>query len=174
MTGTGGFRSFAHRRLRVAWQPYPKLAVFADLAFPSDAAAMLLRDDIVGDRQAKAVPSPVGLVVKNGWNSLSLMSARMPVPLPRTRMSTASPKSRAVTFSVGMNPASPLSRANRARSSPWCFRGSVVMHVATGRISRDRVRRNIANYGGECLRVHPVSGLTRPPRRPQPRVLIDQ
>ena len=52
------------------------------------------------------MPSPVGLVVKNGWNSLSLMSAEMPMPLSRTRISTASPASRVVTFSVGSNPAS--------------------------------------------------------------------
>src|SRR5271166_2143949 len=59
-----------------------------------------------------------------------------------------------------------MAAIDRARSSPWCFRGSVVMYVATGRISRDRVRRNIANFGGERLRVRPVSRLTRPPRRP--------
>ena len=29
------------------------------------------------------MPSPVGLVVKNGWNSLSLISGGMPVPLSR-------------------------------------------------------------------------------------------
>jgi len=66
---------------------------------------MLLRDDVVGDRQAKPVPSPVGLVVKNGWNSLSLMSVEMPMPLSRTWTSTAPPASMVVTFSVGMNPA---------------------------------------------------------------------
>ena len=38
------------------------------------------------------MPSPVGLVVKNGWNSLSLISAGMPMPLSRTRISTASPR----------------------------------------------------------------------------------
>src|SRR5580704_4924188 len=42
------------RRLRFARQPYRELAVVADLAIHSDAAAMLLRDDIVGDRQAEA------------------------------------------------------------------------------------------------------------------------
>ena len=36
---------------------------------------MLLCDDVVGDRQASPVPSPGRLVVKNYWNSLSLMSA---------------------------------------------------------------------------------------------------
>src|SRR5690348_9434470 len=30
------------------------------------------------------VPLPVGLVVKNGWNNLSLTSGAMPVPLSRT------------------------------------------------------------------------------------------
>src|SRR5215471_2415744 len=38
----------------VAPQPYRELAVFADLAVHGDAAAMLLRDDVVGDRQAEA------------------------------------------------------------------------------------------------------------------------
>ena len=57
------------------------------------------------------MPSPVGLVVKNGWNGLSLMSTGMPVPLFRTRISTASPASMVVTFSVGTKPASPPSRA---------------------------------------------------------------
>ncbi len=47
------------------------------------------------------MPSPVGLVVKNGWNSLSRISGGMPMPLSRTRISTASPRSRVVTFRVG-------------------------------------------------------------------------
>jgi hypothetical protein len=44
-----------------------ELAVFADLAVHSEAAAMCLRDNVVGDRDRPSpVPSPVGLVVKNG------------------------------------------------------------------------------------------------------------
>ena len=35
-----------------------------------------------------------------GWNSLSLMSSVMPVPLSRTRASTESPLSRIVTLSA--------------------------------------------------------------------------
>src|SRR5262249_55635848 len=35
----------------------------------------------------RPVPSPVGLVVKNGWNSWSRISGGMPVPLSRTRTS---------------------------------------------------------------------------------------
>src|SRR6516162_8924352 len=49
------------------------------------------------------VPSPVGLVVKNGWNSLSRSSGAMPVPLSRIRISTASPRSRVHTLRVGLN-----------------------------------------------------------------------
>ena len=37
------------------------------------------------------MPSPVGFVVKKGWNSLSLISGGMPVPLSRTVIATASP-----------------------------------------------------------------------------------
>jgi hypothetical protein len=39
-----------HVRLRLARQPYHELAVFADLAVHGNVAAMLLRDDVVGDR----------------------------------------------------------------------------------------------------------------------------
>jgi hypothetical protein len=56
------------------------------------------------------VPSPVGLVVKNGWNSLSRNSGAIPMPLSRTRISTASPKSRVATFSFGLKLGSPVSR----------------------------------------------------------------
>src|SRR5580692_10630574 len=45
----GGGRS----PLRLARQPYRELAVVADLAVHGDVAAMLLRDDVVGDRQAE-------------------------------------------------------------------------------------------------------------------------
>src|SRR5437868_12408368 len=38
------------------------------------------------------VPSPVGLVVKNGLNILSLTFSGMPVPLSRIRISTLSPR----------------------------------------------------------------------------------
>src|SRR5215472_5919364 len=49
----------------------------------------------------KPVPSPVGLVVKNGWKSLSRVSGGIPVPLSRTRTSTASPRSRVDNWRVG-------------------------------------------------------------------------
>jgi hypothetical protein len=51
---------------------------------------MLLGDDVPADRQAAPAPSPVGLVVKNGWNSFSLNSDPMSVPLSRTRISVLS------------------------------------------------------------------------------------
>src|SRR5262249_17564169 len=39
-------------------EPYRELAVFANLAFDRNAAAVLLRDDVVADRQAKAGALP--------------------------------------------------------------------------------------------------------------------
>jgi hypothetical protein len=52
------------------------------------------------DRPSR-VRSPVGLVVKNGWNSLSRNSPGTPAPLSRTLTSTPWPTSRVVTLSVG-------------------------------------------------------------------------
>src|ERR1051325_3860137 len=54
--------------------------------------AMLLGDDVVAAPQP--VPSAVGLVAKNGWNNLPRCSGEIPAPLSRTRISTASPRSR--------------------------------------------------------------------------------
>src|SRR5262249_51243248 len=54
----------------------------------------------------RPVPSPVGLVVKNGWKSLSRNSGGIPVPLSLTRISTAPPRLRVVTFSTGRKPLS--------------------------------------------------------------------
>jgi hypothetical protein len=73
----------------VARQVHRELGEDAGLAVDRDRAAMLLGDDVVADRQTSPVPSPVGLVVKNGWNSRSRCSGAMPVPLSRTRISTA-------------------------------------------------------------------------------------
>src|SRR5262249_3947973 len=47
------------------------------------------------------VPSPVGLVVKKGWNSRCRSCAGMPTPLSRMAISTASGRSRVLTFTVG-------------------------------------------------------------------------
>jgi len=55
------------------------------------------------------VPSPVGFVVKNGWNSLSRISGGMPTPLSRSRISTASPRSKVDAVRVGLNAGSPPS-----------------------------------------------------------------
>jgi len=49
----------------------------------------------------RPVPSPVGLVVKNGWNSFSRCSGAMPVPLSRTLTSTALRRARVATLSTG-------------------------------------------------------------------------
>ena len=76
--------------------------------------------------RSRPLPSPVGLVLKNGCYSLSLMSAGMPVPLSRTWISTTSPASMVVTFSVGSNPASPPSRARR---SPTAFRRALKLNL---------------------------------------------
>ena len=59
-----------------------------DLAFHRDPAAMLLRDDVVGDRQTEASALAGWLGGEERWNSLSLISSGMPVPLSRTRIST--------------------------------------------------------------------------------------
>src|SRR5207237_5972061 len=48
------------------------------------------------------VPSPVGLVVKKGWNSFSRASGPMPVPLSRTLTSISVPGSRVITLRLGL------------------------------------------------------------------------
>ncbi len=47
------------------------------------------------------VPSPAGLVVKNGLNILSLTSGAMPVPLSRIVISTRSPRLLVAAASIG-------------------------------------------------------------------------
>ena len=47
------------------------------------------------------VPSPGGLVVKNGLNILSLASSGMPVPLSRMRISTSAPRFFVAASSAG-------------------------------------------------------------------------
>src|SRR6516225_5328523 len=84
-------------------QPDRELGELAERAVDLDRSAMLLRYNELIDRPSP-VPSPVGLVVKNGWNNLSRNSGGIPVPLSRTRISTASPRSFVVTFSTGRKP----------------------------------------------------------------------
>src|SRR4051795_1021221 len=55
------------------------------------------------------VPSPAGLVVKNGLKIFSVSSAGMPVPLSRTRISTAPPISLVEARSTGLKSGSPIS-----------------------------------------------------------------
>src|SRR5262249_1875147 len=50
------------------------------------------------------VPSPAGLVVKNGLKILSLTSAGMPMPLSRMLISTRSPRLRVTAVSLGSKP----------------------------------------------------------------------
>jgi hypothetical protein len=52
----------------------------------------------------RPVPSIVGLVLKKGWNNLSLISAYTPMPLSRTLIASASLNSRVVILSVGSKP----------------------------------------------------------------------
>jgi hypothetical protein len=47
-------------------QPHRELGKVIDFARDRDGAAVLLRDDLVADRQSKSGASPVGLVVKKG------------------------------------------------------------------------------------------------------------
>src|SRR5262249_35916749 len=49
----------------------------------------------------RPVPSPAGLVVKKGVNSLSLTSAGIPVPLSRILISTRSPRSFVAAANTG-------------------------------------------------------------------------
>src|SRR2546423_1240825 len=53
------------------------------------------------------VPSPAGLVVKNGLNIFSFTSRGIPVPLSRIRISTLAPRLLVVALSVGSKPSSP-------------------------------------------------------------------
>jgi hypothetical protein len=50
------------------------------------------------------VPSPEGLVVKNGLNIFSLTSSGIPMPLSRIRISTLSPRFFVIAASVGSKP----------------------------------------------------------------------
>jgi hypothetical protein len=95
--------SFAHDRLRATRQTYRELAVFANLAVHSDGAAMLLRHDVVGDRQAEA-----GAFAGRFGGEERLEQFVLDVV---GNTCAASEASRVVTFSVGMNPASAPFRA---------------------------------------------------------------
>src|SRR5882672_6521397 len=55
------------------------------------------------------VPSPAGLVVKNGLNIFSFTSRGIPVPLSRIRISTLLPRLLVVALSVGSKVSSPAS-----------------------------------------------------------------
>lgn len=65
-------RSVSLVREHFAWEGNHELGGFIERAVECDHAAALLRDDAVGNRQAKPMPSPVGWVAKNGRNNLSL------------------------------------------------------------------------------------------------------
>src|SRR5450759_2402405 len=55
------------------------------------------------------VPSPEGLVVKNGLNIFSFTSSGIPVPLSRMRISTVSPRFLVVARRTGSKPELPFS-----------------------------------------------------------------
>ena len=73
----------------------------AETAIDGDYAAMLLGDDVPADRQTKTGAFTGRLGREERPKQLSRISGGMPVPLSRTRISIASPRSRAVTFSIG-------------------------------------------------------------------------
>src|SRR3954466_14666587 len=73
-----------------------------------DCAAMLFHNDVMAHQNPAPFPPPAGLVVKKGLNVFSLISAGMPVPLSRMRISTLSPRFFVATISVGSKP-SPIS-----------------------------------------------------------------
>ena len=76
-----------------------------------DRAAMLLGDDVVADREAEAGAFAGRLGREERLEqACPVISGAMPVPLSRTRISTASPRSRVVTFSVGRKSGSAPSR----------------------------------------------------------------
>ena len=85
----------------VARQNDPDFGEFARLRIDLDRAAMLLDDDVVADGKAKPVPSPAGLVVKNGLNIFSFTSGGIPVPLSRILISTRSPRFLVAAARVG-------------------------------------------------------------------------
>src|SRR5271169_455859 len=64
----------------------------------------------------RPVPSPAGLVVKNGSKILARISPGIPVPLSRTRISTRSDRAHVDTESVGSN--------SRSRSLRWRSRAA--------------------------------------------------
>jgi hypothetical protein len=70
--------------LLVARQADGELGELADLAGDLDRAAMLLRDDVVTDRQTEARPLAGRLGGKERLEILSLISGGIPVPLSRT------------------------------------------------------------------------------------------
>src|SRR3984893_7772096 len=107
------------------------------------------------------VPSPVGFVVTNGWNNLSLISGAMPVPLSRTRTSTASPNSRVVTLSVGRKSGPAPSRCRlvaaykplpkRLRNTRVISCGASSMGARPRSNSRSRVMLKRASWGAGAM-----------------------
>jgi len=56
-----------------------ELATSTELALDGDGAAHLTNDPVT-DREPEPVPTPIGLVVKNGVKSLLLISSVIPSP----------------------------------------------------------------------------------------------
>jgi len=67
--------------------------------------------DVIADREAKSGPSPVGLVVKNGWKQLVPDLGGIPTPLSRTRISNGLAEIARRHGQDGRNDESPFSRA---------------------------------------------------------------
>ena len=82
-------------------QSHRELGEVADFAIDRDGAAVLLRYDLVADRQPKPSALAGWLGREERLEQFILFSRGMPMPLSRTRTSMLSPNSRVVIFSIG-------------------------------------------------------------------------
>jgi hypothetical protein len=64
------------------------------LAAVWDSEVVPLLKSVPGLRRSPFSTRSAAVILKNGWNSLSLFSGGMPMPLSRMRISTAPPRSR--------------------------------------------------------------------------------
>src|SRR5208283_2264808 len=85
----------ARGRTRVNWVKAPG-SVMTSMVPPCCLTTMSWLSD-----RPSPVPSPAGLVVKNGLNILAFTSSGIPVPLSRMAISTLVPRSRVEAVSVG-------------------------------------------------------------------------
>jgi hypothetical protein len=91
-------------------KPDRELDELAGRAVDLDRAAMLLGDDVPADPETQPGPLAGRLGREERLEQAVAEFGRDAVPLPRTLISTASPRSYVVTFSAGRNAASIASR----------------------------------------------------------------